>query len=204
MKPLCIPKLALHFLKFMAAIFCLGAAAAAQAQTPRLEGNFSYDIHFALEQATLRIDRIRNSSTTRTSGTLRLELWATTSQYSGGSISGYQVAVYRFPGTGQLSPGTSFVDVSQTVGVNSRPPQGAYYTALILSEYSDSCAANDKFCIIDYGTFSSPLNVPAPASVSDDDDEGGGAFSGEFTVALSILAMAHALRRRRRKVLHPQ
>jgi hypothetical protein len=196
-----IPLLALHSLNFMVVILCLGGTAAAQVQTPQIEGTYSYDIHFALEQATLTVERVRNSSSTRTSGSLRLELWATNSQYSGGSISGYQVAVYRFPGTGQLSPNTSFVNISQTMGINSRPPAGAYFTTLILSEYSDSCTSNDKFCIIHYGTFSSPLTVPAPAVIADDEEEGGGAFSGRFAAALAMLTAVYALRRRRGRVL---
>src|SRR5690242_19987372 len=42
----------------------------------QMVGNFAYSVSGS--NVTLTVDRIQNASTTRTSGTLRLELWATT------------------------------------------------------------------------------------------------------------------------------
>ena len=63
----------------------------------------------------ITIERIVNSSSTFTSGSLRIELWATQSPYSGGSISGTKTASIRTSQisgiTDQLKPNSSFTNI---------------------------------------------------------------------------------------------
>ena len=106
---------------------------------------------------TLTASSIQNSSTTRTTGRLRLELWATTSRPSrGGALSGNRITVTS--SLGQLAPSRSFVNVSFS-GSRQDPASGTYWITLVLMEFgtpnnsSWACPAADGFCITDSVTF---------------------------------------------------
>jgi hypothetical protein len=75
-----------------------------------LETPASYQVSGS--SVTLKAARVANNTTGRP-GTLRLELWATSSPYSGGTINGYQTAIYRFSST--LAAREYFYDINQTV-----------------------------------------------------------------------------------------
>jgi hypothetical protein len=155
------------------------------------------------------VTKISNNSSTLTSGTLRLELWATTTPYSGGTLTGYRVLKYQITGSssGTLPPNTYFSDVnSGTVAVDARPPQGSYYATLVVAEFdSTSCSTSDKFCIKDYSNFTAPLNVPATSSggggggggSDGGDDDGGGGQITPLTLGLLVLTGLLAWRRQR-------
>jgi len=172
------------------ALCALGFApglAMAQTVFPTLVGEVSYNIDYGTGQATLRAETIANRSTTRTTGSLKLELWATVNPYSGGTINGTQMAAFRLPGNGQLSPNTSFTGVSLSGAVNAEPPPGSYYVTMILSEFASTCANFDQYCIVHHRNFSSPFYVAADEV---EDDGGGGAIGFWLLGALASLGMA--------------
>lgn len=170
----------------------LQQAAAQTVDVLHITGNGSYTINFNNDTVSLNVDQIENTSTTYTSGTLQLELWATNTPYTGADITGYQVATYRL---GQLPPRTFYSSISASnISIGSRPPQGAYYATLLLTEYSDTCTSSDKFCIEDYVNFSSPMNVPARVTVSPDiNEEGGGGILDPLLLVLGsgVLMLRH-------------
>lgn len=99
---------------------------------PELQGNTSWQIQNGL--LTMKVDRVVNNGS-GTTGSLRLEVWATQAPYGGGSISGYVLGSYQF--TSQLGPGQYFYNIAPQVPVQM-PPPGVYYTALTLEEYTAS------------------------------------------------------------------
>ena len=90
--------------------------------------------------------RIDNYSRTATTGTLRLRVVATTSRYSGGTLSGYTLGIRTL---GQLRPGSFYSGVSGFVSY-TRPPSGWFYTTISVEEYTAS-----GWVIRDYDNMSS-------------------------------------------------
>ena len=117
----------------------------------QMVGNFGYTISGSTVQITL--DQIRNSSSSRTSGTLRLELWATTTQPAReAAFTGYRLAVSTT--FSPLGPNSSYTSIVRTTSFTP-PADGTYWLVLVLSEFdSVNCQASDKYCITDTGVFS--------------------------------------------------
>ena len=87
-----------------------------------LEGNGAYNISGS--SVTLTIDRISNSSSTRTTGTLRLQLWASTSRPArGAGFTGLQLASSST--LNQLSPNFFYSGVVRTAAFTAPPDTGA-------------------------------------------------------------------------------
>ena len=120
-----------------------------------ITGNYSFQV--TGNQVTIAVDYIDNNCSTYTSGSLRLELWATSTPYAGGGISGYRTASIRTASISGLSdalgPNSYFSGINVTIPYNA-PPSGYDNYTLILSEYSSNCTSSDGFCIADYGSFS--------------------------------------------------
>ena len=114
-------------------------------------GNTSYNCEN--NNCVMRADRIDNNSNNRTTGTLRLELWATTNQPSrGGSLNGFILAVGS--NLGQLGPRRSYTSVVSN-GAQRSVTAGTYWVTLVLAEFDSSCTtSNDRFCVSDTVTFS--------------------------------------------------
>lgn len=184
-----------------------------------LEGNVSIIPDWSAGTVEFNVDGVVNRSSTVTTGTLRLELWATSEPYEGGTINGYRVATYRFvsDSNGRLAPGARYVDISRTVPISVRPPVGSYYGTLIVSQFdSENCGTEDNFCIATDMSFSQPLNVTAPPAFVDTgsgfddgfdepgagsstgggggDDGGGGSLDALLIPTMLVMAM---VRRRR-------
>ena len=115
----------------------------------------------------ITIEKITNRSLTLTSGSLRIELWALSTPYTGGSVTGYVTASKRtnlVNGlTDRMSPNTFFssITLNQTY---TAPPAGFTSFALFLLEYSPvNCTTADSFCIIAYLNYHEvePPTVPA-------------------------------------------
>ena len=116
---------------------------------------------------TITVPAINNDSSTRTSGTLRLEYWATTTPPAARGetfASGYRLA--RFPSLDPLKPGTSYTNLVQTSAMQV-PPDGTYWFVVLLEEYDpDNCGEADGFCVTDsltgtqrtFGTSAPPAN----------------------------------------------
>lgn len=116
--------------------------------------------------ASMSVDAIQNNSFSRTTGTLRLELWATLSPTTrGGSISGYRTAIGQT--MSPLAPRTQYSNVLHGAAF-SPPPNGTYYFTLVLSEYDpQSNCGSDGYCVSDSFQFSNTQTfgqtTPPPA-----------------------------------------
>lgn len=135
-------------------------ASLALAQTVTISGSTSMSASGS--QVSLSIDKISNTSASGTTGSLRIELWATRSAYSGGSISGYKTASIRTSqisgGSDTLGPNQYFSGLKLTLPFEAPPADYSYFT-VIVSEYdSAACTASDKFCITSYVSLGSTSN----------------------------------------------
>ena len=124
-----------------------------------LSGNYAYNRVGSV--VTLTVDQIRNDSVSRTTGSLRLELWATTTLPSRGQgFTGYRLATSGI--FAPLAPQYLYNNVSQTVGFGV-PPDGTYWIVMALSEYdSINCSTGDHFCLTDSGSFTSQQTFGVP------------------------------------------
>lgn len=97
---------------------------------------------------TINLDRIENNSFTRTTGTLRLSYWATTSYPArGAGFTGYKLAT--FATLSPLSPQYYYYDIVRSSSMLV-PPNGTYWLVLALEEFdSVNCFAADHYCIED-------------------------------------------------------
>ena len=116
-----------------------------------MDGAFSYQRNGS--SVTLSLDAINNESFSRTTGTLRLELWATTSRPArGDSFNGYRLAVSSV--FSPLLPRTFYSNIVRTAAFQE-PPAGTYWMVLVLTEFnSQTCSVNDQYCLTDSGVFS--------------------------------------------------
>lgn len=128
-----------------------------------IEGTGSWSISGSV--ITIGATKVANTSGGGSSGTLRLQVWATSSPYSGGSISGYTLGTYSL---GVLDAGYSYNDISGGVSYTA-PPPGTYYTTLTLEEYDDG-----GYSIVDYLTFSDTSTFGGGAGGGGYDDRGSG------------------------------
>lgn len=145
------------WLNFGFALFLLSWVSSSHAlnQNLSIAGNYSFQV--TGNQVYVTVDKINNSSSTYTSGSLRLELWATTTPYAGSGISGQKTASIRTVNISGLSDSLGPTRYFYGIGVTmpfTAPPSGYVYYTLILSEYSLPCTAADHFCIAAYGSFS--------------------------------------------------
>jgi hypothetical protein len=118
-------------------------------------------------EITISVGKITNNRSGGKSGTLRLQVWATTSPYTGGRISGYVLGTYS---VGTLSGGFNFSSVKGTVPYDA-PPAGTYYTTITLEEYNSGA-----FGIADHMAFSGTTTFGSGGGGSG----GGGGGGGDF------------------------
>ena len=137
-----------------------------------LEGAYAWQV--ASGSVRLKADRIYNRNSGGTSGTIRLELWAFPSPYSGSSQSGYKIGQAQFD---PLKAGYYYYGIDMTVAQMASPPSGTWYMSLLVTEYLGS-GGNDGFVTRDYGNFSQPWVIGGPPT--------GGNLAIEGAVAYSI------------------
>jgi hypothetical protein len=115
--------------------------------------------------ANITIDGIKNYSSSFTSGSLRIDLWALQAPYNGGAYTGYNTASIRtnqITGVSDtLGPGQYFYNIS--LHLPYTPPGNAsysYYT-LFLQMYDSTCTgASDHYCTIAAVNLTSTSSVP--------------------------------------------
>lgn len=120
-----------------------------------IAGTFGYTTFPGTNQIELRIDRIENNQFGYTTGTLRLELWATQSPYTGGTIDGYRLATDNLSwidGDGRLSPGEYYHGIRHTVAWDVKPPEGFWNLTMVVGEYTGDIR-NNGFSIGDAEAF---------------------------------------------------
>jgi hypothetical protein len=109
----------------------------------------------------VQYNNVNNLASGSYSGSLRAELWAVGSSYSGGTITGYKLGTYNpiFTGSGAYSANQAYVGAYSTTTVNSTgsfstPPAGSYCVVATLEEYTSSAGG---FGIDDWMQFSNPV-----------------------------------------------
>ena len=159
----------------------------------------SYTMNYSASTAQLQIAELRNLSK-RSTGTLRLNLWATSTPYAGGAISGYRVLDEPMPPgcAPQLMSGAGCASISITSAISARPPAGNYFLTLVVAQYEpDNCVSPDGYCIASAKNFEAAATFP-PVSGStneSDVDTGGGGGSGRISFGLLIGLLLIAWRR---------
>jgi hypothetical protein len=153
-------------------MLCVSALPVARAAELDLVGNVGWD-RFGT-RLRIRSERIENNRDRGLSGTLRLQIIATTDVFDGTQTNVYVVGTLRL---GQLDAGFSFADVSRLVGFHS-PPPGIYLTAITLEEFTEA-----GWEIADFENFEGPVNFGrfGEGSVSDLESNGDITFVGDVS-----------------------
>lgn len=144
-----------------------------------LEGFLTYNYQYNGNSGTLRMtaERVRNSRMGGISGTLQLQLWATTtSPIFGQTINAYTLGTYTL---GQLSGGTSFTNVDTGLIGFTAPPPGTYYITMALQEFDGT-----QFLYQDLFTFSG-LQTFGPSAACTATSTALCLNNGRFRVAVS-------------------
>ena len=134
--------------------------------TIHISGSYSYQRTGG--SVRIQINRVSNSSSTRTTGTLHARLFATTSSRLEGS-RGYWIAsasfAQQFTDAGRLPPNSSFSNIDLETDWEG-PPPGTYYLFLVISEYPNLDT------VLDSGDFPNRLTV---------EEAGGVEINGSFS-----------------------
>ena len=130
-----------------------GPGGAVPKRAPALEGGINIEgtsyYNLAATTGYFTSERVANHRSGGTSGTLRLELWATTSSPASGSVFGYQLATYSL---GTLAAGSYFYNINSGTFNYTQPPTGCYYLSLLLTEFDGT-----SYPYIDYVVFPNRL-----------------------------------------------
>jgi hypothetical protein len=159
------------FIRCCLVSFLFIAAAVSSAQDLQLSGSVSWTR--VGSRIDISADRIINSRLGGLSGTLRLEIWATTTPYSGGSIYGY---IFGTRTLDQLEGGYSYTGISGYVPYRA-PPSGNYYTTITLEEYRYG-----SFVIVDYVNFDGTTSFGGVAG----DGSAGDGFNGDLSLGGNV------------------
>ncbi len=109
-------------------------------------------IDWTSDTVDIQVAKVANTASSVTSGSLEIQLWFSTSPYSGGSLTGYKVASFPLPasctiGQAQLAAGQGCSSINSGTISATPPPPGTYYAVLALEEYSSTCTTNGGYCI---------------------------------------------------------
>lgn len=135
-----------------------------------LVGKYSYLISPSSDTVQLDVAEIENTSSSGTTGTLRLELWLTLAPWNtSGSNTGWEIATDQITGSsnGTLGPEQYFSNISKTVPYINHPSAGTYYVTLAVAEYTGTSPSVDNGYSIDTGEpFPKFLTVAPDGSLS--------------------------------------
>lgn len=110
--------------------------------SPRFNGSSGYEFVNNMASLAISTGMIDNSAGKASTGTLQVKLWATSSLYQGGTISGHLLASYKLE---PLKAGQFYRDVRKVVPYTPPSVKGTYFITLTLSEYTGS-----GYVIVDY------------------------------------------------------
>lgn len=140
----------------IAGVRSIYATSVAPRPTITLEGGVGYS--YSGNTLTLRAGAIQNSSATRTSGALRLELWAMPLRFGTGLPSGSRLLGSKtLPDP--LPPNTQFSELVLTTTFTA-PPVGSYYVAMVVAEFTGGSGSG--YTVRDFREFDSPLTIGNP------------------------------------------
>lgn len=154
----------------------------------------------------ITVAELLNRSNSRTTGSLRFDVWAFPSPYAAGQPNtGYELLTEPLQNActilnGQLSPGEFCQNVSFTQALMATPPAGTYYVTIFVEEYDPvNCTTISHYCVdssINYSgtlTIGAPPPPPPPSSTSS--GGGGGAIDWLSLLPLCLLGALRFARR---------
>ncbi|AEJ00202.1 hypothetical protein Nit79A3_0308 [Nitrosomonas sp. Is79A3] len=115
-------------------------------------GSWSYSVTPSANTVNLSVSNIQNNSYFDSTGTIKLELWLTTSPWNDYAANiGYEIAVDQLTGptNGTLGPNQFFSNINNTVSYLNHPPAGAYYVTLAVTEYTGNNLSSDNGYVLD-------------------------------------------------------
>jgi chitodextrinase len=131
-----------------------------------IEGTISVNTSGYL--ANISIGKITNRSSYMTSGSLRIELWAFATPFTGSEL-GYKTASIRTSaitgGLDQLVPYQSLTGLTLNLPY-APPPAGNTNVVVFVTEYSTTCTQTDKFCYAYYVNLHETQAPTVPTALS--------------------------------------
>lgn len=125
--------------------------ASSLAASPKIKGSVNYQFGSGNTSVTVSCERIQNSSAENATGTIQVKLWALSSPYKGGTLTGHVLASYKLEG---LNPGMGYPAPKKTLKPTLPSKRGSYYICLTVSEYQKS-----GYVITDYRNFSKAVTL---------------------------------------------
>ena len=140
-----------------------------------LVGDVSYDI--IGDNIRIQAESVQYTGA-GTSGTLRLQIWATTTPYNGGGITGFILGTATL---GQLNQNQEFANIDLTVPLDA-PPNGTYSITMTLEEFQNA------FVVVDFFTFSGTLRF-GPAGCAATPSSSPASHAGELILLLATASL---------------
>lgn len=115
-----------------------------------MTGTYRFQTNSGRTTVVLEVDEIHNLDSYR-SGTIRLELWATSSPIQEGQgWTGYKLAQYQL---NPLKGNNYYYNIASGTLNFSHAPAGTWYFNLVLTEYTGTSSLNDGYVSRDVGNF---------------------------------------------------
>lgn len=118
---------------------------------PKIQGSVNYQFSTGNTTVTLTCGRIQNDSKENATGTIEVRLWALTSPYKGGTISGHVLGSFKLDG---LNGGMGYPTPKRTVKTSLPSKKGNYYICFTVSEYRKT-----GYVITDWRMFSKTASL---------------------------------------------
>ena len=113
------------------AILWLAASLSSQAAGISF-GAWRWSTDYDANTLNIKVDTITNNRSSGYTGTLRLEIWVTNSPIGDGPFKGWKMGEYKTP---KLNAGMKRTGINMTVPLLKRPPAGAKYVTLLITEF---------------------------------------------------------------------
>jgi len=136
------------------------AASFASASNVMFVGGATYA--YVGSTAVLTANEVANFDSVGFSGTLHLELWAFGTPYNGTQTTGHKLAEYSL---GQLVAGFNLSSISSGTISYFGPPDGTWYFALLLTEYTGA-GADAGYVPRDHIDFATPVIIGVPSTAA--------------------------------------
>lgn len=133
----------------------LGVASASPLTGPFFDGQVNYQISGDFRKVTLTHTKISNDSNERTTGTIKVSLWAMDDPYEGGPLKGYRLASYKLDG---LKPGFWWKQNSRTLDATMPEWPDYYFMLMTVEEYHA-----DGYRLTDWIDFENTAYLDRPA-----------------------------------------
>ncbi len=119
--------------------------------SPKFNGSTGYQFSSNMSTVTITTGLIDNTNGRNTTGSIMVKLYATTSPYQSGAITGYTIASYKL---NALKAGQFYRDLEKVVPYTAPTAKGTYYITLGLLEYDGS-----RYVLVDHRNMSKTVTL---------------------------------------------